>query len=101
MNTLTVGKIVWAPDSPKKKLIANCITQEHYGYDGHLYVDYDAIRKCMWALNAEAKVDDLGPVAMPRIGCGLAGGDWNIVSKIIMVEFTDVTPVVYDWKEDD
>ena len=32
---------------------------------------------------------------MPQIGCGLAGGDWNIISKIIESECTNVFPVVY------
>jgi hypothetical protein len=29
--------------------------------------------------------DDLGMgVAIPRIGCGLGGGDWNVISNLLM-----------------
>lgn len=33
---------------------------------------------------------------MPRIGCGLAGGDWSIVEKILNNVFDDRTIYVYD-----
>jgi O-acetyl-ADP-ribose deacetylase (regulator of RNase III) len=34
-------------------------------------------------------------VAMPKIGAGLAGGDWNVIEKIIEEECKGVQPVVY------
>ena len=38
---------------------------------------------------------------MPRIGCGLAGGKWEIVENIIKDEFTKkgVEVYVYDYNE--
>jgi hypothetical protein len=38
-------------------------------------------------------------VHMPRIGCGLAGGDWNVGGKIVGEELANVgVPVtVYDF----
>lgn len=41
-------------------------------------------------------------VHMPRIGCGLAGGDWKTIENIIQRTFVDVAEVdvfVYDLKE--
>jgi O-acetyl-ADP-ribose deacetylase (regulator of RNase III) len=29
-------------------------------------------------------------VGLPKIGCGLAGGDWNVVEFIMAEELTDV-----------
>jgi hypothetical protein len=33
---------------------------------------------------------------MPRIGCGLAGGDWSTVEKIINDSLPDIDVYVYD-----
>jgi len=37
-------------------------------------------------------------IAFPKIGCGLAGGDWNIVSKMIEDCFKEKEIKVYLWK---
>ena len=34
-------------------------------------------------------------IAMPKIGAGLANGDWNVIEKIVEKECTEVQPVVY------
>ena len=41
-------------------------------------------------------------VHMPRIGCGLAGGDWNIVENIIKKTFLQhkIEVFVYDYRKD-
>lgn len=61
------------------KVIFNAFTQEYYGYDGQKYVSYDAIYEVFNKLSYKLKTD----LAIPKIGCGLAGGNWDIVSKII------------------
>ena len=41
-------------------------------------------------------------IHMPRIGCGLAGGDWNTIENIIKETFIDIANVdvfVYDLKD--
>ena len=63
------------------KKIFNCFTQEYYGYDGKKYVNYCSIVKAFLSLAYILK--DSGPLAIPKIGCGLAGGDWNIVEQLI------------------
>ncbi len=45
-------------------------------------VRYDAIEEALGALAREAEAIDAS-VHMPRIGCGLSGGDWEIVEPII------------------
>ena len=68
-------------DNPSgSKRIYNCYTQFNFGYDGKRYVNYSAIIHCFENLLKE-KLD--GPIAIPKIGCGLAGGDWNIVEQLI------------------
>lgn len=45
--------------------------------------DYDALRKALTDLHNRVKGKNL-TVGLPyKIGCGLAGGDWNIVDGII------------------
>lgn len=61
-----------------KKRVFNCFTQEYYGYDGQLYVSYKAIREVF-----EILAEHYSVIAIPRIGCGLAGGNWDIVKEII------------------
>lgn len=67
-----------------KKHVVNCFTQQNYGYDGQLYLSYSALKECLISLKADCKIyPNIKEIAMPKIGCGLAGGDWNIVKAII------------------
>jgi O-acetyl-ADP-ribose deacetylase (regulator of RNase III) len=59
--------------------IANCYTQHGYGND-RVYVESDAI------FNSVSRVCEYYPnhyILMPKIGCGLAGGDWKEIKPII------------------
>jgi O-acetyl-ADP-ribose deacetylase (regulator of RNase III) len=60
-------------------------------------VRYDAIRKGLRRVAEEAKRLSAS-VHMPRIGCGLAGGKWEEVGKIIEEELvgSGVSVTVYD-----
>lgn len=61
--------------------VINAYTQLHYGR-GKMHVDYNAVRMCFRAISLyHCGVGTI--TAYPLIGCGLAGGDWNIISKII------------------
>lgn len=60
------------------KVILNCFTQYNYGYQDKLLVSYDAIHKCFEEISQYCY-----KIAIPKIGCGLAGGNWEIVEKII------------------
>jgi O-acetyl-ADP-ribose deacetylase (regulator of RNase III) len=62
-------------------------------------IRYDAIRECMAKLAVAAR--DLGAsVHMPRIGCGLAGGRWELVEPLILETLgaADVPVTVYDFE---
>ena len=54
-------------------------------------------------LNIIKKHKENFSVHMPRIGCGLAGGDWKTIENIIYRTFIDIADVdvyVYDLKDD-
>lgn len=62
------------------KRILNLFTQEYYGYDGKKYINYNAISNIFKNLTEEMNI---GKIAIPKIGAGLAGGDWNIIEALI------------------
>lgn len=63
-------------------VVANAFIQEDYGHDSKRYASYDAIDTCFAAINQYANKFNL-PVKYPKIGAGLAGGCWSIISSII------------------
>ncbi len=67
------------------RLVAvNAYTQFNYKpEEGKVLVDYEAVRSCMrWIRNRHAG----RRIGLPKIGAGLAGGDWNRISRIIEEE---------------
>ena len=73
-------------------VIINAYTQ--YGYDKVRDVDYEAVARVF----AQIKKDINGEsICYPMIGCGLAGGSWDIVGAIINEELKgeDHTLVVF------
>jgi O-acetyl-ADP-ribose deacetylase (regulator of RNase III) len=78
------------------RTICSMFAQEYYGRDKR-YTDYNAFRKCLRCL-ANNTVPH-STIALPyNIGCGLAGGDWNIVLPIIKEELANFT--VELWKKE-
>jgi len=74
-------------------IIINGYTQYNYGTDSPK-VDYEAIALIMRKINFNFKGKTIG---MPKIGAGLAGGDWERISKIIETELKDCKVVVVNW----
>lgn len=62
-------------------IIANVAGQDDYGTD-RVQVDYSALAIGLEKVFKFAELEDL-PVALPKIGCGLAGGNWETVERII------------------
>jgi O-acetyl-ADP-ribose deacetylase (regulator of RNase III) len=85
MNSKTPGQ----PDV-KDLIVVNAYTQYNYGAnhkDGVAKpVDYEAITMCMRKMNVAFKGKHIG---LPKIGAGLAGGDWDRIKKIIQTELID------------
>lgn len=67
--------------------VINCFTQDRYGRDGKMYVDYSAMDRCMKTINVRL-VSPI-PINFPLIGCGLAGGHWPVVREIIDYRIPD------------
>lgn len=88
---LELGSIVVSVQSDGK-VIHNAITQKDYGRDSsRVYVSYWAIAEAFRKINQWG----IKEIAMPKIGAGLAKGDWNVIEAIIENTLIDTKPVVY------
>jgi O-acetyl-ADP-ribose deacetylase (regulator of RNase III) len=57
-------------------------------------IRYDALRSCLAELSLYAQENDAS-IHMPRIGCGLGGGDWRKVEPILQEELEGLEVYVY------
>jgi O-acetyl-ADP-ribose deacetylase (regulator of RNase III) len=79
-------------------LVANMIAQQGYGDKNDPPIRYEALRKCLYDVCKIAKENEAS-VHMPRIGCGLAGGKWEIIEPMIEEVFAnDVDVYIYDYE---
>ena len=78
-------------------MVANMIAQHDIKHiDDIPPIRYDALKTCLTDVNKVAmKIN--ATIHMPRIGCGLGGGKWEEVQKIIE-EILTVDVYVYDLK---
>lgn len=112
VKPLILGEIIVADCG--RHVVFNAITQDKYGYDGALYVDYDAIEAAMYAADmlmvkhaqdisqSEYAFDHqftdtpgMVQIAMPLLGADRGGGDWKRIAAIIEERSVHFEPVVY------
>lgn len=95
-----LGDIQLVDIIPEKLIIANCATQDNYGRS-EVHADYDAIGKCLDFLIDYCEEHSLA-LSLPKIGAGLAGGDWKIIEKIIQekIQGRNVNITVYNYGPD-
>lgn len=92
---------------PDHLFIINLYAQFNYRPTGVVHTDYDAFRKCLGEIKTEV-TDHFAAHGKPsggfrigfpdHIGCGLAGGNWDIVRGIIEDEFQGDEWEVEIWK---
>jgi O-acetyl-ADP-ribose deacetylase (regulator of RNase III) len=96
-NERMLGKVMLVPVE-NDIVVANMIAQHGVGYspDGQPPIRYAAVRAALAAVNKLAF--QIGATLhMPRIGCGLAGGQWKDIESIIK-DVASVDVYVYDLK---
>lgn len=64
------------------------------------HTDYDALKNALLDLKAFCKTEGLAKVGIPyKLGCGLAGGDWDgVVYPMLQEIFNDNTITLYIYK---
>jgi O-acetyl-ADP-ribose deacetylase (regulator of RNase III) len=81
----------------KELIVVNCYTQYSYakkGEIGDLFLDYDALKLCVKKMNHIFKGKKIG---LPKIGAGLAGGDWALIQLIIETYLKDCEVTVVNF----
>lgn len=87
-----LGTINYIFDSNSKTYIVNAYTQATY-WDPKDMLSYEAVFSCLLEIrNTFGHLDRIG---MPKIGAGLARGDWNRIEKIIIDVFGKKDVFVY------
>ncbi len=91
-----LGKVLFVT-GPGRVIIANMFSQD----DAHInpsdggITDYRAMLKCFCRTRTVAEIERL-PVYIPwKIGCGIAGGDWATVQRIIRSAFNGSSADVF------
>jgi len=75
--------------------VINAYTQ--FDYKGKKPIDYAALQRSFAQIKTLFSGKKIG---YPAIGCGLAGGNWDIVSKLIDVTLTDdVDHTFVEWDQ--
>ena len=85
---LTLGNVHFITVE-KDIMVCNMIAQHGMGKnkDGHPPIRYDALIDCLRKVNLTA-IRLGATIHAPRIGAGLAGGNWTIIEAIIKQECT-------------
>lgn len=74
-------------------VVANMIAQTLY--EQYPPIDYKAVEICLYKVAAFASSQN-ATIHMPRIGCGLAGSNWDIMLPIINKCLDGLNVFVYD-----
>jgi O-acetyl-ADP-ribose deacetylase (regulator of RNase III) len=87
-----LGTITWAQCGDV--IVVNAYTQFDYWTKDKVLVEYDALRSCFETIKVQFSGKRIG---IPKIGAGLARGDWNRIAAIIdeVMVGEDVTLVEY------
>ncbi|WP_289139170.1 macro domain-containing protein [uncultured Brevibacillus sp.] len=77
------------------KTVANLFGQFKYGRGKEQYTDYAALERALIDLKKSAMITNHS-IALPfHIGCGLANGSWDVVSKMIDEIYSDYDVTLY------
>lgn len=77
-------------------IIANIFGQMDYGRNGRK-TDYRSLKRGLNTVRERAESEGLSVAIPHRIGCGLAGGNWNIVYKMIASAFDNYDVTLYEY----
>lgn len=85
------------------RYIINFFSQDKFLPRGVCHTDYEAFTRCCKALKnfiTEYNLDKSNTIiGFPyKIGCGLAGGNWDVVSAIIEREFENYEVEIYEYE---
>lgn len=80
-NSKGVGTTLLLPKNKINRNVFYLITKKWSRYSKPTYVD---LENSIIDMFYQAKLHGINKIAMPKIGCGLDGLEWNLVKKIIL-----------------
>lgn len=89
-----LGEVQYVPVA-NDIVIVNMVAQLGYGAHSWPPIRYDALEKCLVHV-AHAAALCGASIHAPRLGCGLAGGKWDVVGPMLERTMGDVSVTVYD-----
>jgi O-acetyl-ADP-ribose deacetylase (regulator of RNase III) len=91
-------QIVLVESSPEPIWVINMVAQHGIGFQGGPPIRYNELQVCLREVAIFAKANKAS-IHMPRIGCGLAGGNWETVEQIVKKSLCDagLYVTVYDF----
>ena len=72
--------------------VVNAYTQYKPGAN----LDYSALELCLTKINHTFSGQHIG---LPKIGAGIAGGDWNFIKTIIQTTLVDCSVTIVNFKK--
>jgi O-acetyl-ADP-ribose deacetylase (regulator of RNase III) len=90
---LTEGNNFWVAN-----MIAQNNTRKRNDLSDKVYIDYDTLNITLDKTFKFAKEKQL-TVHMPRIGCGLAGGKWDLIEPLLEVAAKNIGTYIYDFEQ--
>lgn len=78
-----LGNWTYLQNLDDNKFIVNLITQDGYGKDGKKYAYYISIVEGLIDIANWQRYFSNNKIAIPKIGCGLGGLDWNIMEVLL------------------
>jgi O-acetyl-ADP-ribose deacetylase (regulator of RNase III) len=93
-KSLMLGDIQIIPVEENISVI-NMVAQDDFPTNEFpVAVDYEALADCFWEITR--RVPTKVTLHAPRIGTGIAGGDWNEIELRIHQELGDYNVIIYD-----
>lgn len=63
--------------------IINMVAQKYYGNDGKKYINYGVLANCLSRISSSGI--NTHTIVVPKLmGCGLAGGRWDVVEELVI-----------------
>lgn len=88
LNKLGTIQAIKVPPYSSPHIVINAYTQFQYWGKG-ANVDYTAIESCFAAINKYMIRNEYTELVIPKIGAGLARGEWSIIEKLVDKCFSD------------
>lgn len=97
---MTLGKVQFVTINPHLKIVNMVAQHGIYPQGGIPPIRYEALSACLNKVAGHTLNDLQGAwsVHMPRIGAGLAGGEWSVIEELILSHLCDkgLEVTVYD-----